>query len=180
MIYKPDIPLQAILTVIFLTISIPAISFLAEYALRRTISGSNRLISISISIAVGLYLFIQIFSTKIIAHDDKIEFSSISFAESIRFTEITKIDFYQQLPIEYQPDWRMNGIGLFGYLTGKFKTYRDEPIYVQTTTPPYIIITADNRPKILASADQNLYFAFQKNLKTVDIIKKTENKQPDH
>jgi hypothetical protein len=120
------------------------------------------------------------FSTKIVLHDDKVEFSSLSFSENVHFTEITKMNFYEQVPTGYQPEWRMNGIGLFGYLTGKFKTDSDEIIYVQTTTSPYIIITAGNKPKILASADESLYLTLQKRIKNGKKHMQPANKSASH
>lgn len=166
MIYTPEIPLSAIFAVLLLSAAMPGISFAAEYALKKSISRKNIYLSIIISIAVSLYLFIQMFSTQAVINDTHIELRSLSFSNSIQLTDITKASFYDSnLPNEYQADWRLNGVGLYGYLIGKFKSNTGEKIYIQSTQPPYIVLTLNNNnPAIVMSADKDFYASLQSRL----------------
>jgi len=166
MIYTPAIPFSAVLAVIILTIAMPGLSFATEYAIRKKLSKNNIYLSSVISIFVCVYLLTQMYSTKIVLDEKQIELSSLSFSNSVQLTDVSKAEIYDNgLPAEYQADWRINGIGLFGYLVGKFTTLSGDKIYMQSTQPPYIVLTMNNNnPAIVMSADNNFYASLQKKL----------------
>lgn len=166
MIYTPAIPSSAIMAVIMMMIAMPGLSFATEYAIRKKLSKNNIYLSFVISVFVCVYLFMQMYSTKIVMTEQQIELSSLSFTNSVQLTDVAKAEFYDSgLPAEYEADWRINGIGLYGYLVGKFKTSNGDKIYIQSTEPPYIVLTMNNNnPTIVMSADKNFYTSLQNKL----------------
>lgn len=159
MMYNLAIPLSAVLSVILLVMVIPGIAFLAEYGITKRLSKQNIYTSTTISALVCMYLFSQMYSTSMQLDEERITLDSLTYSNSIALRDVATISYHPDgLPAEYNPKWRTNGIGLYGYAVGKFRTQGSQEIYLQSTQPPFVVLTLrNNEPPVVFSADESVY-----------------------
>lgn len=157
--YTPYIPYSAIFSVIALLITMPALTFLAEFTIKKSLSRGNVFFTIIITSAVCSYFFMQIYSTQVKLDKSKITLHSISYSKSIQLSNVLGVKFYEaKLPEPYHAQWRKNGIGLYGYSVGHFKSIYNRDLYMQTTAPPYIVLVLKNeKTRVVISADKIFY-----------------------